>query len=185
MRPHAVIPRALHPARLAPALLAALCSCATQRVLEVTSEPPGALVRLDDRTVGTTPVDVPFDAYGVRRLTLYLEGWRTHSERLRIDPPWWERFPLDVVSEVLLPFGWRDERSVHVRLEPGSDVVTLPALESVFQRAEILRRAGPEGPEELPTPIEREVPAGATPPPAPGAGGAGAEGGPVEDEPRR
>jgi hypothetical protein len=93
-------------------------------------------------------------------VTLYLEGHRTHSERIRLKPLWYERFPLDIVSEVLLPFGWRDERALHLTLEPGEEVVTRPALESVFQRAEILRRAGPEGPKDLPSPTTRVVPTG-------------------------
>ncbi len=165
------------------AVLAAACAavaCAPRRTLVIRSDPPGALVRLDDRTLGRTPLRHPFDSYGIRQVTLYLTGYRTHTERIELDPPWYARFPLDLVSEVLLPFGWKDTRRLEVRLEPGEQVVSLPTLRSVFERANILRQAGPDGPRNLPParvrPLERigdeegaepapaeEPPAGETP----------------------
>ena len=126
------------------ALLAA--GCAAERELLIVSDPPGALVRLDDEAVGLTPYKEEFQAYGTRRVTLYRPGYRTSSKRVVLDPPWYARFPIDIFSEVLLPFGWEDHHRVHVVLEPESGEVTLPALERVLERAERLRLAGPEGP---------------------------------------
>ncbi len=136
----------------------ALVACAARRSLTITSTPPGALVRLDDAVVGPTPARIPFEYYGIRRVTLYLEGYHTHSEQIELDPPWYARFPLDIVSEVLLPVGWRDHRALHVELSEGQNVEASPALSSVFQRAEILQMAGTEGPRQLPTPVPRSVP---------------------------
>jgi hypothetical protein len=115
-------------------------------------------VRLDGRKIGTTPVTVDFGAYGTRLVTLYLDGYHTHAERIRLKPPWYSRFPLDIISEVLLPLGLRDRRVLRVRLEPGQEVVTRPSLRSVLERADVLRRAGPTGPTELPAPQPRELP---------------------------
>jgi hypothetical protein len=50
---------------LALALVLAASGCAARRTLTISSEPPGATVRLDDRTVGVTPVRVPIVHFGV------------------------------------------------------------------------------------------------------------------------
>src|SRR5690242_11829197 len=107
-------PHRLRPTILAFAVLAA--GCAAQRTLHITSEPEGAVVRLDDQTVGTTPLDLPFAHYGIRRVTLYKPGFRTHSEQIELEAPWYGRFPIDIVTEVLLPIGWKDNRKYHVAL---------------------------------------------------------------------
>jgi hypothetical protein len=135
-----------------------LTGCAAERTLRVTSEPPGAIVRLDGEAVGTTPCEIPFAHYGIRRITLYKEGYRTESEAVELDPPWYARFPVDIVSEVFLPIGWRDRRKYHVDLIEGEDVLGAPTLRSVIERAGVLRHAGPEGPQNLPDPEPAELP---------------------------
>jgi hypothetical protein len=124
----------------------ALASCQATRLLRITSTPMHAEVRLDGEKVGVTPIDVPFDYYGVRRVTLYLDGYRTWSQVVPIEPPWFATFPIDIVTEVLVPVGWKDVHVVHAELEPGTGTVLAPDLQSVLDRAETLRRAGPEGP---------------------------------------
>ena len=138
---------------LACLLLGGLVGCAADRSLILTSEPPGADVWVDDDRVGVTPVKVEFFHYGTRRVTMRMEGYGTFSQKLEVSPPWYGRFPIDIVSEVLLPIGWDDHHPLHVVLERGEDDLTLPTLRSVLERAETLRRAGPSGPQELP-PVE-------------------------------
>ena len=134
------------------ALLALLVGwgCAAERTLTITSEPEGALVRLDDDLIGETPLVVPFLHYGTRRVTFYLDGYQTRSVLYRARPPWYGRFPLDIVTEVLIPIGWEDDHPVHVDLVPGVEAPSNPYLRGVIDRAEILRRAGPSGPPMLP-----------------------------------
>lgn len=127
--------------------------CAAERTLVFTSEPTGALVRLDDELVGATPVEVPFMHYGTRRVTYYLDGFATRTFLVEVKAPWYGRFPIDIVSEVLLPIGWTDRKTVHADLEPSDGPPDLPTVRSVFDRADVLRRAGPNGPRELP-PVE-------------------------------
>jgi hypothetical protein len=140
--------------RRSPILALLLAACAAQRSLTLTSTPPGAEVALDGELLGLTPRTVEFFDYGVRSVTFRMEGYLTHVERLELEPPWYARFPMDLVSELLVPWGWKDERSLAVVLEPGEDEVHLPSLMSVLERADELRRAGPEGPRgERPRPL--------------------------------
>jgi hypothetical protein len=123
-----------------------LSACQVQRELLITSQPSGAEVRVDGEAVGRTPVNVPYLHYGTRRITFYLDGYLTRSEVVEIDPRWFNVFPLDLISEVFVPIGWSDLRPIHVELEHGSGAISPPALEGVLERAETLRRSGPEGP---------------------------------------
>lgn len=159
VRVHVHVPR-----RVGSALLAALApvvlfasGCAAERTLIFTSEPPGASVRLDDEMVGVTPCEVSFLHYGTRRVTYYLEGSRTRSILVDVRAPWYGRFPIDIVSEVLLPIGWVDRKRIHVELSSGLELADQPTQRSVLDRAEALRRAGPNGPRHLP-PVEVVTP---------------------------
>ena len=136
------------------ALAASLaCSCAVHRRLIVVSEPEGAKVRLDQNLVGETPYTTEFEAFGTRRVTLYKDGYRTWSKSVKLSAPWYARFPFDLFSEMLIPVGWTYEKKVTATLEPEIGQVPLPDLERVLDRAEVLRKAGPEGPQrETPAP---------------------------------
>ena len=121
---------------------ALLSGCRTRRVLAVESVPPGALVRFDEEIIGHTPLEHEFVHYGQRRLTLYLPGYHTWSERLDLDPPLRARFPLDVIWELIIPLGRTDRRLYHVELqqdrgEEGKDEVLVDTfLERAWARRE-------------------------------------------------
>ena len=136
----------------------AFAGCRAERTFLITTEPPGALVHLNGDSIGETPVRREFLYYGKRRVTLRREGYVTFSEEIELKGPWYARFPFDIVSEVLIPVGWKDRRHLHVDLVAGGEVVAPPELRSVFERAETLRRAGPEGPRDLPPPRTRSLP---------------------------
>ncbi|MBK7643160.1 MAG: PEGA domain-containing protein [Planctomycetes bacterium] len=135
---------------LLPVLLAACAGCAAQRTLTVVSDPPGATLRIDDRVVGPTPYTEHFSDYGTRRITLYKAGFRSRSEVVTLNAPWYARFPIDIFSEIVFPLGWKDPHVVKLGLEPVKGEVTMPDLSPVLERAEALRLAGPDGPSQLP-----------------------------------
>lgn len=127
-------------------MLPALVGCRSSRVLKITSDPPGAEVRLDDRLMGTTPLEVPFLHYGTRRVTFYLEDHLTTSRIVDLEPEWYSAFPADYLSEVIVPVGTTYEKALHAELEHGSGGIGDADLKSVLLRAESLRHAGPSGP---------------------------------------
>mgnify|MGYP002628731653 FL=1 len=127
-----------------------LSSCAVEKTLTIMSEPPGAEVRLGDTSLGQTPVTVDFLHYGTQRLGVYLEGYDRIERDLRIRAPWYGRFPMDFVSEVLLPIGWEDHRVVFLDLEASPVRLDLDEFEFVRMRAEFFRTATDSPPVDLP-----------------------------------
>lgn len=81
------------------ALAAVCCAGCVERRIRITSEPPGALVRLNDREVGRTPLEVDFTYYGVYDVRLSKEGWRPLATSAEAKAPWWETPGIDLVAE--------------------------------------------------------------------------------------
>lgn len=103
-----------------------------QRRMTIRSNPPGALVYVDDYQIGTTPVSTDFVYYGTRKIRLVKDGYETLTVRQPFPIPWYEIFPLDFVSENLWPGEIRDERVVDLAMMPAA--ATPP--EEVVARAE-------------------------------------------------
>ena len=124
-------------------ILASLSACESKRILRVTSQPSGALVRLDEDVIGTTPLEYEFEHFGHRRVSLYRMGYQSYSEPIHLEAPWYARFPVDVVTEVLIPLGldYTKERHVILELELGEEEPE--SLSSFVDRAEAIRNALP------------------------------------------
>jgi hypothetical protein len=151
---------------LVPALLALATGCSPSRFLVVESDPPGAVVRLDDILIGRTPLEAPFDHYGRRRLTVYLEGYQTYVERLDMRAPWYARFPIDLVTEVLIPLGLEHRQNVFVRLDPDTaqaeDMDPGPVIERARGVRETVRRPDPMRPPPVAEPPPGDTQSGDT-----------------------
>lgn len=127
-----------------------------QRRMTIRSNPPGALVYVDDYQLGATPVSHDFVYYGTRKIRLVKDGYETLTVRQPFPLPWYQYFPLDFVTENLIPWEIRDERVVDLAMQPAA---TTPP-ESVVARAEQARLAAGS----LPPPAAPQV---VTPPPQP------------------
>ena len=104
-------------------LLAGLCLNAAgcvKRTMRITSDPSGALVWVNDREVGRTPVDVQFVHYGTYDVRLVKEGWEPLLTFGEASPPLWDNVPLDLAAE-LLPFELKSTVHWHYVLEPKDD----------------------------------------------------------------
>jgi hypothetical protein len=122
--------------------------------LNVRTNPPGALVYVDNQQIGTTPCSVDFTYYGTREIRLVKPGFETLTLNQPIPAPWYEVPPLDFVSENLVPNKIRDNRTVTYNLAPQ---VIVPR-EQLIDRAHQLRQ------DTLQFPV---APAGATVPAGP------------------
>ena len=147
--------------RLAGAAVAAGGGC-VQRRMTVRSNPPGALVYVDDYQIGTTPVSTDFIYYGTRKIRLVKDGYETLTVRQPFPLPWYQIFPLDFVTENLWPWEIRDERVVDLAM---TTTASIPP-ESVVARAEQARLAAGSLPAPPPAPVVQQ-PLVAQPIPAP------------------
>ena len=85
-----------------PLLLVALsCGGCVQRIISIDSNPPGALVTLNDLEVGRTPMTKEFLWYGDYDVVLRLHGYETLKTHAPVPAPWWQFIPLDLFTEVL------------------------------------------------------------------------------------
>jgi len=116
-----------------------LCACQSgcvQRRMTVRTNPPGALLYVDDYEIGTTPVSISFTHYGTRKFRLVKDGYETLTEMRTILPPWYEFPPMDFISENFVPGQIRDQRTLDFQLKRQMEVPT----EQLRSRAEGLRR---------------------------------------------
>jgi hypothetical protein len=124
----------------------------------VRSNPPGAMVYVDDYEIGTTPVATDFIYYGTRKIRLVKDGYETLTVMQPIPAPWYEFPPLDFVSENFIPGQIKDQHTLDFQLTPQAVVPP----EQLISRAEDLRRGvhaaaatasiPPGGPEVIPAP---------------------------------
>ncbi len=72
-----------------------------RRTLTITTEPSGALLWLNDREIGRTPVEVDFDYYGTYDVRLERDGYEPMMTSGKADAPWWDTVVLDLFAEAV------------------------------------------------------------------------------------
>jgi len=133
-----------------------------RRTISISTEPPGALVWLNDREVGRTPVEVDFLYYGQYDVRIEKDGCEPLMTSGTAEAPFWDWAGIDLISE-LMPFELHSRVAWDYTLEPA--VVDEAAL---VDRARQLR-------DSMPPPPPDGVPTqGLTSQSAPATGGTGA-----------
>ena len=95
------------------------------------SNPPGALVDIDGRRVGVTPVSEDFIYYGTHEITLSKPGFKTMTVQQPARTPWYQIPPLDFFSDNFLGRHVTDSHVFEYQLEqlgPDADN-TAPLIE--------------------------------------------------------
>ncbi len=90
-----------------------------QRQLSVQSNPPGAVVYLNDREMGRTPFTHEFLWYGNYDVVVRADGYQTLKTTREITAPWWQFVPLDAVTD-FLPL--QDHETMNFTLTPEKPV---------------------------------------------------------------
>jgi len=114
------------------AVLLAFTGC-VERTLTVTTDPPGALVEMNDVEIGRTPVDRTFEWHGNYDVIVRKDGYQTIKTQQALKTPWYELPPIDLLTE-LLPFTIDDHQQLAFQLTPEAE--TPPG-----QTGELLGRA--------------------------------------------
>jgi hypothetical protein len=119
--------------------------CVT-RTITVKTNPSNALVYIDDKLVGESPVTVPFTYYGTRKITIEKkddEEKLTHERTTsfeKIKAPVYEVFPLDFFSELLWPRKLKDEHVLTYDLVELDPLTTKERQKRALSNADELRQ---------------------------------------------
>ena len=83
-------------------VFAAFCLCCScvERKITIVTEPPGALVALNDEEIGTSPVTVGFEWYGDYSVRISKDGYQTLSTHQKLKRPLKDVFPFDLLADM-------------------------------------------------------------------------------------
>jgi hypothetical protein len=123
-------------------LLALMQVGCVHRRVTVNSYPQGALVKVDGKDIGYTPASYDFTWYGTREVQLLMDGYETRTEQIDVNAPWYQKFPLDFISDNFLGKHVTDHRQFTFQLQPKR----MDMSSDVLQRAGSLRSEALHGP---------------------------------------
>jgi hypothetical protein len=109
-----------------------------KRRYTIRSDPPGALVVVNNEEIGRTPVSRSFTFYGDREIILMLDGYQTQRVIQPIKAPWYDNMLTEVVTENFLPITLRDEREFTYKMVPSEP----PKINDLMARGQDLRAQG-------------------------------------------
>jgi len=100
-------------------ILSMLLTCVgcVDRKLSITSDPPGALVYMNEKEIGRTPIDTDFLWYGNYDVQVRRDGYQTINQPQQVKAPWWQWPPFDFFAE-LMPWHPTDQQTMHFTMTP-------------------------------------------------------------------
>ncbi|MAT80071.1 MAG: hypothetical protein CMJ29_01905 [Phycisphaerae bacterium] len=122
-----------------------------RRKLSITSTPAGALVWVNDREVGRTPLTVDFTHYGTYDVRIERENMEPLMTSQKATAPVWDLPGPDLVFEVM-PFQATSHVEWHFDLEPRDE-----SHEALVDRARAFRSEATEIEEGDPLPTDMET----------------------------
>jgi hypothetical protein len=159
--------RAIGTIAIALAALAFAPGC-VRRTIDITSEPAGAMVWLNDEQLGRTPVQTDFKFYGTYDVRLSLDGYEPLSTSAEAVAPFYEYPGPDLL---VAPLPLHNRIAWHFELKPTLESTDKPAAErAIIDRGRALRASVSPAPADAPAtsapaPSPDSAPA-ATPAPA-------------------
>ena len=102
-------------------LAALLAVCATgcvSRRLTVRTNPPGAIVEVNGRRIGTSPASMDFTYYGTYEIRMSRPGFETLVVKQPVAPPWYQVPPADLISDNLSPVQITNRHEFQYALTP-------------------------------------------------------------------
>lgn len=106
-----------------------------RRRFTVRTNPPGAVLYVDNQEIGVTPVATGYTYYGTREIRLEKDGYEPVVQLHEFQTPWYQYPGLDFVTENLVPWEIRDQRDLDFEMVPRRIIPP----EELRARAEQLR----------------------------------------------
>jgi hypothetical protein len=116
--------------------LSVLFAGCVEHTMTIKTDPPGALVYLNDEEFGRSPVRRDFTWYGDYEVQVRKEGYDTLKTHQWVKAPWYLWVPFDLFME-LQPFTIEDHHELTFKLQPESAAAAEPG--QLMSRAEDLR----------------------------------------------
>jgi hypothetical protein len=126
----------LPPLCLLPAACCLLLAGCVEQTMDIQSDPPGALVSLNNQELGRTPLTRDFKWYGDYDVQVRLEGYETLKTHQKVIAPAWNWVPFDLFAQ-LLPMTFTDHRTLNYALKPLDPAKDEPI--GLLSRAEDLK----------------------------------------------
>lgn len=123
---------------------ATLAGC-VERTINITSEPPGALVYLNDQEIGRTPCSTHFTYYGTYDVRLVLDGYEPHLGPGKAPAPIYQWPVFDFVAEIA-PIRFSDTIDWHFDLREANAEPAMMLDRARQMRALMRRDLGPPPP---------------------------------------
>jgi hypothetical protein len=98
-------------------ILALLLTGCVRRTMVINSDPPGALVYMNGKEIGRTPIERDFTWYGNYDVQVRKDGYETLKTNTKVIAPWWQWVPFDLFAEL---FPVTDRHNLHYALTPAS-----------------------------------------------------------------
>jgi hypothetical protein len=89
-----------------------------QRSMTIDTTPTGALVYLNGEEAGRTPFEKDFTWYGTYDVVVRKEGYETLRVKQKVNAPWWQWPPFDLVAEL---FTVKDQRNFNYTMNAAAD----------------------------------------------------------------
>jgi len=107
-----------------------------ERQLTINTQPPGALVTLNDEQIGESPVTVSFEWYGDYDVRISKDDYETLKTHRKLKAPWYDGFPFDLLAQIINPKRVVDSYEWTFELEPKKKL----SREELLGNAEALRK---------------------------------------------
>lgn len=107
-----------------------------ERRLTIHTEPPDAVVWLNDEEIGTTPVTVGFNWYGDYKVRIEKNGYQILDTHRDLPRPAEDYFPLDFFAEVLWPGTIRRDTAWTFTLHPAEN----PSARQLIEQADQFKK---------------------------------------------
>ena len=118
-----IVRRVVAATALCSCLVAAFSGCnGVRRRLTITSEPSGAIVYLNNKEIGKTPISQNFLYSGTYNIKCCKEGYEMKETYYKAGCPWYLYPGIDFFSENFTPGELRDEQRCHIVLEQKREI---------------------------------------------------------------